>query len=400
METRATAQYDSGMTEIYLDNNATTPLAPEARQAMLPYLEEHFGNPSSIHRLGQRSAYALSQAREQVAALIGARPREMLFTSGGTESIHLAVRGTLAMVPDKRHLITTTVEHEAVLDLTRQLEADGFEISYLPVDRDGHLDLDQLAAAIRPDTALMAVMWANNETGVIFPIERIGRIAAEHGVPLFVDAIQTVGKIPVNVEALPVQMLSLSAHKLHGPKGVGALYLRRGTHLRPIQLGGHQERDLRAGTENVPGIVGFGVAAELAAKHLPDYGSHVGKLRDKLEAALCDRIPIARVNGDRAGRLPNTSNIGFERLEAEAVMLLLSENGIYASSGSACQSGSLEPSHVLEAMGVEHAVAHGSVRFSLSRDTTEAQIETAIEKIPPLIARLSALSGVTQRPTK
>ena len=388
------------MSDIYLDNNATTPLAPEARQAMLPYLSEHFGNPSSIHRLGQRSAYALSQAREQVAALIGARPREILFTSGGTESIHLAVRGTLAMHPDRRHLITTTVEHEALLELMRQLDADGYQVTYLSVDREGHLDLDRLADAIRPDTALIAVMQANNETGVIFPLEQVGQIAAEHGVPLFTDAVQAAGKIPLDVEKLPVQMLSLSAHKLHGPKGAGALYLRRGTHLRPIQLGGHQERDLRAGTENVPGIIGFGVAAELAARHLPDYGPRVGKLRDKLEAALCDRISIAHVNGDRSCRLSNTTNIGFERLEAEAVMLLLSENGVYASSGSACQSGSLETSHVLQAMGLERAVAHGSVRFSLSRHTTEAEIDQAIDKIPTLIARLTVLSGVTEGPTK
>jgi cysteine desulfurase len=387
------------MSEIYLDNNATTPLAPEALEAMLPYLSEHFGNPSSIHRLGQRTAYAISQAREQVAALIGARPREILFTSGGTESIHLAIRGTLAMNSDKRHLITTAVEHEALLELARQLEAGGVEVTYLPVDLHGHLDLQQLADAIRPDTALIAAMYANNETGVIFPVERIGRIAAERGVPFFTDAIQVVGKLPLDVEKLPVQLLSISAHKMHGPKGVGALYVRRGTHLRPIQLGGHQERDLRAGTENVPGIIGMGVAAELAAKHVSGYASRVGKLRDKLETGLCARIPIARVNGDRSCRLPNTTNIGFERLEAEAVMLLLSENGIYASSGSACQSGTLETSHVLEAMGVERAVAHGAVRFSLSRLTTEAQIDEVLERIEPLIARLTTLSGVTERPT-
>jgi cysteine desulfurase len=386
------------MNEIYLDNNATTPLAAEAREAMLPFLAEHFGNPSSVHRLGQRTAYALSQAREQVAALIGARPREVVFTSGGTESIHLAVRGTLAMNPDKRHLITTAVEHEAVLGLTRQLEADGYQVTYIAVNELGHLDLDELAGAIRDDTALIAVMWANNETGVIFPVEQIGRIAAERGVPFFVDAVQDPGKLPIDVEKLPVQMLSLSAHKLHGPKGVGALYLRRGTHLRPVQVGGHQERGLRAGTENVPGIVGFGVAAELAAKHAPDYANRVGSLRDKLETALCERIAIARVNGDPTCRLPNTTNIGFERLEAEAVMLLLSENGIYASAGSACQSGSLEASHVLEAMGVPRAFAHGSVRFSLSRDTTEADIDAAIDRIPPLIARLTTLSRVTESP--
>lgn len=383
---------------IYLDNNATTPIAPEVREAMLPFLGEHFGNPSSIHHLGQRAAYAISQAREQVAGLIGARPREILFTSGGTESIHLAIRGTLNFDKNKRHLITTTVEHEAVLQAAGQLERDGVEVTRIQVDSQGHLDLDQLANSVRPDTALIAAMYANNETGVIFPVERIGRIAAEHSVPFFVDAIQAAAKIPIDAPKLPVHMMSLSAHKLHGPKGVGALYVRRGTHLRPIQTGGHQERDMRAGTENVPGIVGFGAAAELASTHLPEYADRVGRLRDKLETELCRRIPVARINGDRACRLANTTNIGFERLEAEAVMLLLSENLIYASSGSACASGSLEPSHVLVAMGIEQPIAHGSVRFSLSRLSCEAEIDTAIEKIPPLIDRLCALSGVTKRP--
>ena len=383
---------------IYLDNNATTPIPPEVREAMLPFLGEHFGNPSSIHHLGQRAAYAISQAREQVASLIGARPREILFTSGGTESIHLAIRGTLNFDKNKRHLITTTVEHEAVLQAAGQLERDGVEVTRIQVDSQGHLDLDRLADAVRPDTALIAAMYANNETGVIFPVERIGKIAAEHSVPLFVDAIQAAAKIPIDVAELPVHMMSLSAHKLHGPKGVGALCVRRGTHLRPIQTGGHQERDMRAGTENVPGIVGFGAAAELASTHLPEYAARVGRLRDKLETELCRRIPIARINGDRTCRLANTTNIGFERLEAEAIMLLLSENLIYASSGSACGSGSLEPSHVLVAMGIEQPFAHGSVRFSLSRLSCEAEIDTAIEKIPPLIDRLCALSGVTTGP--
>jgi cysteine desulfurase len=387
-----------GMNEIYLDNNASTPLAPEALEAMLPYLAEHHGNPSSIHRLGQRAAYAVSQAREQVAAMIGARPREIIFTSGGTESIHLAIRGALAIDSEKRHLITTAVEHEAVLELALQLEADGYQITKVPVDEHGILDLGELADAIRDDTALIAAMWANNETGVLLPIEQIGRLAADRGVPLFSDAVQVPGKLPINVADLPVQMISLSSHKLHGPKGVGALYLRRGTHLRPLQLGGHQERDLRAGTENVPGIVGFGVAAQLAAAAASDFAKRVMPLRDKLETALCDRINIACVNGDRRQRLPNTTNIGFKRLEAEAVMLLLSENGIYASSGSACQSGSLEASHVLEAMGVPRPIAHGSVRFSLSRHTTEADIDAAIERIPALMSRLTALSGVTESP--
>ena len=380
---------------IYLDNNATTPVAAEVREAMLHYLGEHFGNPSSVHHLGQRAAFAVNQAREQVAAMLGARPREVLFTSGGTESIHLALRGTLTFDRNKRHLITTAVEHEAVLQCAAQLERDGIEITRVGVDRHGHIDLDQLKDSIRSETALIAAMYANNETGVIFPVVRIGEIAAEHKVPFFVDGTRAAGKIPIDVAALPVQMMSLSAHKIHGPKGVGALYVRRGTHLRPVQSGGHQERDLRAGTENVPGIVGLGVAAELAAAHAPKFGDRVGRFRDKLETALCERIPIAQVNGDRGCRLANTTNIGFERLEAEAIMLLLSENLIYASAGSACESGSLEPSHVLTAMGVEQTLAHGSVRFSLSRLTTEAEIDTAIEKIPPLIERLRVLSSVT-----
>ncbi len=375
---------------IYLDNNATTQPASEVLDAMGPYLRDHFGNPSSVHGLGQRAAYAIDRAREQVASLIGAKPSQIVFTSGGTESNNLAIRGTLADRGGARHLVTTAVEHPAVLEVCQHLADSGDAVTFVRVDEQGRLDLDQFESQITDQTALASVMWANNETGVIFPIEKVARITSQRGVPLHVDAINAVGKLPVNLEEVPVDLFSVSAHKLHGPKGVGALFVRNSRLVRPLLFGGRQERDMRPGTENVAGIVGFGAAAELAAQAM-DAWSDTARLRDHLEEGICRRVAIAQVNGDRLNRLPNTSNISFEALTAEAVLLSLSEQGVCASSGSACSSGSVEPSHVLAAMGIDRRHAHGAIRFSLSRYTTAQEIDATLEILPPIIERLSRL---------
>ncbi|MFQ6047858.1 MAG: cysteine desulfurase NifS [Phycisphaerae bacterium] len=375
---------------IYLDNNATTALAPEVFDAMQPYLTELYGNPSSIHSFGQRAAQAIEQARQQVAELIGARPRQVVFTSGGTESDNLAIRGVLSARPDKRTIVTTAVEHPAVFQLCQQLQRDGYRVRWVGVDGLGRLDLDQFAEAIDDQTALVSVMWANNETGVIFPIEQVAAITSSRGVPLHVDAIQAVGKIPIDLANVPVDLLSISAHKLHGPKGVGALYLRRPTLIKPLLVGGHQELGQRPGTPNVAGIVGFGRACQLAAASL-HLQQRVGLLRDRLEGQICQQISIASVNGDRANRLPNTTNISFEAIEAEAILLSLSERGVCASSGSACTSGSLEPSHVLEAMRLGPRRVHGAVRFSLSRYTTQDEIDETVRLLRPIVERLVRL---------
>jgi len=382
------------MEQVYLDNNATTRVADEVVEAMLPFLRDAYGNPSSIHHLGQYAAHHIELAREQVAGFIGARTSEIVFTSGGTESNNLAVRGALAMAPDKKHLVTTAVEHESVLRVAEQLGRQGYRVSFVGVDAAGRLNLDELAEAIGPETGLVSVMYANNETGVIFPIEQVGQITRQRGVPLHVDAVQAAGKVPIDVETLPVDLMSLSAHKFHGPKGVGALYIRRGVHIRPQVFGGKQERGLRAGTENVAGIVGMGAAAELAKRCLAEEVPRIRRLRDRLEQGLCERIKIARVNGDREQRLANTSNVAFASLESQAILVLLSENGICASSGSACESGALEPSHVLRAMGLDERLAHGAVRFSLSRYTTDEQIDYVLERVPALIERLQSITGV------
>ena len=379
------------MNWIYLDNNATTRPDPRVVEAMLPFLGDQYANPSSVHLFGQQVRHAVETAREQVAGALGAQPRQIVFTGGGSEANTLAIRGTLASRPNKRHFITTAVEHDSVLRLAGQLEKEGYRVTYLGVDPLGRLDLAELEAALADDTALVSVMHANNETGVIFPIERIGQLTAARGVPLHVDATQTVGKLPVDTGKLPVQLLTLAAHKFHGPKGVGAVYVGKGVRLRPQVLGGHQERDLRAGTENVPGIVGTGAAIQLAVTHLEEENTRVRALRDRLEAGLLERIAIAHVNGDRTQRLPNTINIGFEALEAEAVLMLLSKEGICVSSGSACSSGSLEPSHVLQAMGIDPRIAHGAVRFSLSRFTTDEEITRTLEIVPRAIERLQSL---------
>jgi len=377
---------------IYADNNATTQVAPEVLEAMVPYFHDLYGNPSSMHSFGGQVAGELKEARQRVARLIGATADEILFTSCGTESDNTAIRAAMASYPDKKHIITTRVEHPAVKNLCEHLGRHGYGVTFLPVDRQGRLDLEQLDKALSNDTAIVSIMWANNETGVLFPIERVAQMVRDRGIVFHTDAVQAVGKVPVDVEQIPVDMLSLSGHKLHGPKGIGALYVRKGTKFSPFLIGGHQERGRRGGTENVASIVGLGKACELALEHLEEENERVKLLRDKLENEILKRIPNAMVNGNREHRLPNTTNISFEYVEGEAILLMMNEFGICASSGSACTSGSLEPSHVLRAMGVPFTAAHGSIRFSLSIYNTEEQIDFIIEKLPPIIERLRALS--------
>jgi cysteine desulfurase len=381
---------------LYLDNNATTQVDPAVLEAMLPYLRTQYGNPSSMHRFGQESRQAVERARHQVADLVGVLPREVVFTSGGTEADNAGMLGLLppgGPTADRHTLVTTTVEHSAVREPLQALAKRGWRVVEVGVDADGRLDLPQLAAALAmPGVALASVMWANNETGVIFDVPAIAALAHERRVPLHVDAVQAVGKLPVDLRAVPVDTLALSAHKFHGPKGVGALIVRRHAHWQPFLRGGPQERDRRGGTENVAGIVGLGAAATHAARHLADgTWERVRALRDALEQGIAQRVPDAHVNAADAPRLPNTSNLGFAGLAAEAILLLLSERDVCASAGAACSSGSLEPSHVLRAMHLPERVAHGSVRLSLSRCTTPAEIEQALDLLPPVIARLRAV---------
>jgi cysteine desulfurase len=376
---------------IYLDNNATTRIDEEVLSAMLPYLTMYYGNPSSMHTFGGQVGRAVKEARASVAALLGAQDSEIVFTSCGTESDNAAIRAALSAQPEKRHIVTTQVEHPAVLNLFKQLEKQGYTATYLSVNSRGQLDLDELEASLTGNTALVSVMYANNETGVVFPIERIGQIAKEYGALFHVDAVQAVGKIPLDMKTSTVDLLALSGHKLHAPKGIGALYVRKGTRFRPLLIGGHQERGRRAGTENVPGIVALGKAAELAQYHLAKV-SHEQRLRDRLERTILETIPNTVVNGHPIERLPNTSNIGFKYIEGEAILLSLNPFGICASSGSACTSGSLEPSHVLRGMGLPYSILHGSIRFSLSRYTTDEEIDRVLEVLPGIIDRLRALS--------
>ncbi len=375
---------------IYLDNNATTRPLDSVVEAMRPFLGDQYANPSSFHKFGQDVRCAVERAREQVAALIGADPKEIIFTSGGTEAINLAIQGTLAALPTRRRLITSAIEHSAVHRLAARLAREGYDIDEIGVDRDGRLNLAELEDKITDDTALISVMHANNETGVVFDVRRICEIAERHGIRVHIDAVQSVGKIPVAVDDFPVHLLSLSAHKMHGPKGAGALYIRRRTRIAPLTTGGRQERDLRPGTENVPAIIGFGVAAEDAANTSTEHIDRIRALRDDLEARVKAAIPITHVIGAAADRLCNTSNIGFERLQAEAILILLSERGLCASAGAACSSGSLEPSHVLRAMGIDPVVAHGAIRLSLSRFTTPADIDRTVEVLTEVVKRLSA----------
>jgi len=384
---------------IYLDNNATTAVAPEVREEMLPYLGELYGNPSSMHTFGGQLYRRIEEARAKVAALIGADPDEIIFTSCGTESDNTAIMSAVESYPHKRHFITTRVEHPAVLNFGKHLARKGYRVTFLPVDTRGRLDMDAFINAIDDDTSLVSVMYANNETGVIFPIREIGGILKERNILFHTDAVQTAGKIPVNVKELPVDMLSLSGHKLHAPKGVGVLYVRKGTRFYPYIIGGHQERGRRAGTENVASLIALGRACELAAENLQREVDHVMRLRDKLETALLQCCPDARVNGDTEHRLPNTTNISFEYVEGEAILLRLDEHGICASSGSACSSGSLEPSHVLRTMGVPFTAIHGSIRFSLSRYNSEEEIDMVIGILPSIIKELRTISPFARQKT-
>ncbi len=380
------------MKEIYLDNNATTKVDEAVFEEMRPYFCELYGNPSSMHFFGGQVQKKVDEARGRVAALLGAHPEEIIFTACGTESDNAAIRSALDIYPNRRHVITTRVEHPAVLTLCRNLTKHGYRITELNVDGAGRLDMDELKRAVDEETAIVSVMYANNETGVVFPIEEIGRIVKEKGALFHTDAVQAVGKIPLNMAASTIDMLSLSGHKLHAPKGIGALYLRKGVPFRPFMVGGHQEKSRRAGTEATASIIALGKACELAGQHMSDENTRVKAMCGRLEAELLRLIPSARINGGGAERLPNTVSIAFEFVEGEAILLLLSEKGICASSGSACTSGSLEPSHVLRAMGVPFTCAHGSIRFSLSRFTTDAEIDAVIREMPPIIRRLREIS--------
>lgn len=380
------------MRTIYLDNNATTAVAPEVRDAILPYLSDLYGNPSSMHSFGGQVAEAMENARLSLANLLGAHPDEILFTSCGSESDSSAIWTALQTQPEKRHIITTRVEHPAVLTVIQHWERHGYRVTYLAVDSKGGLDLNDYEQALSDDTALVSIMFANNEVGNIYPIQRMAEMAHEKGILFHTDAVQAVGKTPIDLQHLPVDMLSLSGHKLHAPKGIGALYIRKGVRFRPFLRGGHQERGRRAGTENVPYIAGLGVAAQLALDHMQEERIEVARLRDKLEAGILERIPDCMVNGDVENRLPNTTNIAFKNVEGEAILLMLDRLGICASSGSACTSGSLEPSHVLRAMGVPFNFAHGSIRLSLSRYTTEDDVDFVVEHFPQVIKTLRAIS--------
>ena len=375
------------MKEIYLDNNATTKVDEAVFEEMRPYFTELYGNPSSMHYFGGQVQKKVDQARQRVAALIGAQPEEIIFTACGTESDNAAIKSALEVFPNRRHVITTRVEHPAVLTFCRALSKHGYRVTELNVDSCGRLDMDELRASIDENTAVVSVMYANNETGVIFPVEEVGRIVKEKGALFHTDAVQAIGKIPLNMADSTIDMLSLSGHKLHAPKGIGVLYVRKGVPFRPFMVGGHQEKSRRAGTENTASIIALGKACELAGEHLDDENVRVRGMRDRLENELLRLIPAARINGGGAERLPNTVSIAFEFVEGELILLYLSELGICASSGSACTSGSLEPSHVLRAMGVPFTCAHGSIRFSLSRFTTDEEIDTVIRELPGIIRR-------------
>ncbi len=380
------------MREIYLDNNATTKVDEAVFEEMRPYFCDLYGNPSSMHFFGGQVQKKVDEARNRVAALLGATPEEIIFTACGTESDNTAIRSALEVFPEKRHIITTRVEHPAVLTMCRNLGKRGYRVTELNVDGEGRLDLDELRKAVDDDTVIVSIMHANNETGVMFPIEEISAIVKEKGVLFHTDAVQAVGKVPLDMARSTIDMLSLSGHKLHAPKGIGVLYLRKGIPFRPFMVGGHQERNRRSGTENTASIIALGKACEMAGQFMDDENTRVRMMRDRLEKELLVLIPNGRINGGKAERLPNTLSIAFEFVEGEAILLLLSEHGICASSGSACTSGSLEPSHVLRAMGVPFTCAHGSIRFSLSRFTTDAEIDLVIRELPPIIRHLREMS--------
>jgi len=381
------------MKTIYLDNNATTKVADEVVQAMLPFFGEQYGNASSMHAFGGQVQKALDSARAHTAALLGASDaEEVIFTSCGSESDNTAIFSAIRAFPDKRHLVTSRVEHPAVMNTLRYLQAQGYRVTFLGVDTEGRLNLDELEQAVGYDTALVSLMHANNETGVIFPVERAAAIAKAKGALFHTDAVQSAGKIALDMKNSAIDMLSISGHKLHAPKGIGALYVRKGTPFVPFLMGGHQEHGRRAGTENAPYIVGLGKACELALSNLGAENARVKSLRDRLERGLTEKISHTRINGNTQARLPNTSNISFEYVEGEAILLMLSDFGIAASSGSACTSGSLEPSHVLRAMGVPFTFAHGSIRFSFSVYNTADDVDFVLSKMPAIIERLREIS--------
>ncbi|MBM3701556.1 MAG: cysteine desulfurase NifS [Actinobacteria bacterium] len=386
------------MRKVYLDHNATTPTHPEVVKAMLPYYEEVFGNASSIHQFGQQARKAIDKAREKVADFIGAKPEEIVFTSGGTEADNFAIKG-VAYANEKKgnHIITSSIEHHAVLNPCKYLEKQGFQVTYIPVDRYGLFNPDEVKKAVTKETILITIMHANNEVGTIEPIAEIGKIVKEKGICLHTDAVQTVEKIPVNVDKLNVDLLSLSGHKIYGPKGIGALYIRKGTRIQPLIQGGHHEKNRRAGTENVPAIVGLGKAIEIAKETMEGESIRLTNLRNKLCSGIGEKIDHVHLNGHPGKRLPNTLNMSFEFIEGESIILSLDMKGIAVSSGSACTSGSLEPSHVLKAMGVDPAIAQGSIRFSLGKDNTEEDINYVLEVLPEIIARLRAMSPLYRK---
>jgi len=381
------------MREIYLDYAATTPTHPEVVEEMLPFFNQIYGNPSSIYQLSQRAKGAIEKAREKVADLLNARPEEIIFTSGGTEADNMALKG-IAFANRKRgnHIVTSKIEHHAVLNTCRWLEKQGFKVTYISVDKYGVVDLDELKQSLTDKTILISIMHANNEVGTIEPIPEIATIARERGIYFHTDAVQTVGKIPVDVKSLGVDLLSLSGHKIYGPKGIGALYIKKGTRIDPVIHGGHHERNKRAGTENVPGIVGLGKACEIAMQEMDFEADRVGKLRDMLYQGLKEKIDEIILNGHPQKRLPGILNICVKYVEGESMLINLDLEGIYASSGSACTSGSLEPSHVLLAMGIPPEISHGSLRFSLGKDTREEDIERVIKVLPPIVKKLRAMS--------
>ncbi len=380
------------MKPVYLDNNATTRVAPEVMEEMLPFFSDLYGNPSSMHTFGGQVHGKIEQARKSVASLIGALPEEIIFTGCGTESDNTALMSAVESFPRKKHVITSRVEHPAVLNFCRHLGRKGYRITYIPVNSLGQLDMEMLLKSLDEDTALVSVMYANNETGVIFPIKEIGELLRERGILFHTDAVQAAGKVPIDLKTLPVDMLSISGHKLHASKGIGVLYVRKGTRFSPFVIGGHQENGRRAGTENVASIVGLGKACELAQRYQEDEMQYLSGLRNRLESGLLECCPDVRVNGDTDNRLPNTTNISFEYVEGEAILLRLNEYNVCASSGSACTSGSLEPSHVLRAMGVPYTAVHGSIRFSLSRYNTDEEIDKVISLMPMIIKELRQLS--------
>ena len=381
------------MNRIYLDHAATTYVKPAVLEAMLPYFTEKFGNPGGVHSYSREAKAALDEAREQLARALHAQRDEIYFTGGGSESDNLLIRGAAKAYRDKgKHLITTAIEHHAVLHTMEALEKEGYQVTYLPVDSEGFVTPQQVEAAIRPDTSLVSVMFANNEIGTIEPVSEIARVCRDHGVLFHTDAVQAFGSVPIDVAEMGIDLLSLSGHKLYGPKGIGAMYIRKGVRLAPILFGGAQERNRRPGTENIPGAVGLGAAAELAVAHMEENAARISALRDRLIDGVLERISFTRLNGPRENRLPNNASFCFEFVEGEGLLLMLDMKGIAGASGSACTSGSLDPSHVLLALGLPHEIAHGSLRLTLGTDTTQQEIDTVLEVLPPIVERLRMMS--------